>query len=402
MDPRSHIPFMEFPEDVQFCTLSFLSPSTIAAFARTSKRSLSLCSGDSGNPLWHALCDRRWGSKTLISQWGQGKISFKLLYRTLSVWDSLIGFWRIIPRSSLSSVAFMAALVLFEWGPTFLVGSRVSPSSRNGEYGVVKSPFLLMSLSPTGEAVYFLDKDGKSTRFPSVEEARDWGLTPVNVSFMGASHFLVEEKFLASGHEEDDSGDFIRQRKRRMLRWTWDPQHFLKILNCSPTSSRPLQGLWKGIGADAKLDIYLVTYNESGGISCRRVGDSSVVRALGRSLIVFYTLESSCIAPPFSPEELFRYESRIHHRVLADYSSCPSAANDNSLVVSSILFCYSSFNQLAPDVDEGARENSHLRKKGRIWRYRDGTFGFGFLKDNLIIDLKPFTGKDQFLEPDKH
>lgn len=26
---------------------------------------------------------------------------------------------------------------------------------------------------------------------------------------------------------------------------------------------------------------------------------------------------------------------------------------------------------------------------GRIWYYADGTFGFGFLRDDCIVDLKP-------------
>lgn len=39
-----------------------------------------------------------------------------------------------------------------------------------------------------------------------------------------------------------------RQRKRekeRQGRRKWVPEHFVKIVNCSPTPSRPLQGLWK-------------------------------------------------------------------------------------------------------------------------------------------------------------
>lgn len=295
MDPRSRqIPFMEFPEDVQLCILSFLSLSEIAAFACTSKRSLSLCSGD--GKLWHALCDRRWGSETLISQWGQGKISFKLLYRTLGEWDSLIGFWRRSGQPKPPSAASPPLLVFFEWGPTFLAGSRVSPS-RDGTYGVVKSPFLWLSLSPTGEVVNFLDPDGKIIGFPSEEAIREWDLIPVNVSFMGASHLVVEENVLGIGSsrvgfhrslssvnltsdEEEVSGvdndglpgslpdqymsemyqgfanrrspggngNSTRQRKREMERRgrrKWEPEHFVKIVNCSPTSSRPLQGLWK-------------------------------------------------------------------------------------------------------------------------------------------------------------
>lgn len=294
MDPSSEpISFSEFTEDVQLCILSFLSLTDIAAFACTSKRSHSLCSGDS--KLWHALCDRRWGSKTLISQWGEGRISFKLLYRTLDEWDSLIGFWRRSGQPKPFSALSPPLLVFFEWGPTFLAGSRVAPS-RDATYRVVKSSFLWLSLSPTGEAVNLLDPDGKRCRFPSEGAVQDRDLIPVKVCFSGNSHLVVEENMLGSGSsriafgrssssvnltdgEEEVSGadnnglprslperdmseiyqyfanrmspggngNSRRQRKREKERRgrKWDPEHFVKIMNCSPTSSRPLQGLWK-------------------------------------------------------------------------------------------------------------------------------------------------------------
>ena len=36
-----------------------------------------------------------------------------------------------------------------------------------------------------------------------------------------------------------------RREKERLARRKWEPEHFVKIVNCSPTPSRPLQGLWK-------------------------------------------------------------------------------------------------------------------------------------------------------------
>jgi len=91
---------------------------------------------------------------------------------------------------------------------------------------------------------------------------------------MGKTHFDVEEK-RAKGDDDDvvvveggsppkrlmaeiyqhftnpwspGSDRSKRQRERekeRLSRRKWEPQHFFKIINCSPTPTRPLQGLWK-------------------------------------------------------------------------------------------------------------------------------------------------------------
>lgn len=306
---RGSLSFTDFPEDVQLCILSFLTPTEIAAFACTSKRFGSLCTNDS--KLWFTICDRKWGSKTQIAKWGNGKIAYRLLYKTLNEWENLIGFWR---RSGPGSIAIASpSLIFFEWGPSFVAGFRVSPS-KNGTYGVTKLPFLWMSLSPEGQIVNFLDPDGQteiSGEF-SVSEQLDLSesdLIPVNLSFMGRSHFVVEENqaFVnfnsqnsgmprsssgtnLSGEDYSNGEDAIvaetglagslpdrlmsdiyqhfanrtspgsdksrkqrRREKERLARRKWEPEHFVKIVNCSPTPSRPLQGLWKVLNLSSNL-----------------------------------------------------------------------------------------------------------------------------------------------------
>jgi hypothetical protein len=279
--------FSDFPEDVQFCILSFLSPTEIANFASTSKRYAPLCQSDS--KLWHSLCDRRWGSKTQINKWGNGQISYKLLYKTLNKWENLIGFWRRCGQSQQKETVKPPSLVFFEWGSSFLSGWRVSPSQN--AYRVIKSPFLWISISPEGEIVNYLDPEGqnKNKLFGELGYL-DMDVVPVNVNFIGDSHFSVEEnvnfayrRSLSSGNlkGEDNGEDIVsvesgstgslpetfeiyqyyanrmspgadrairRQRRRekeKQGKKRWETEHFLKIVDSSPTLDRPLQGLWK-------------------------------------------------------------------------------------------------------------------------------------------------------------
>ncbi|XP_077233838.1 F-box family protein isoform X2 [Tasmannia lanceolata] len=275
--------FLDFPEDVQLCILSFLTPSEISSFSLTSKRSLSLCQNDS--KLWFSLCHRRWGSKTLIHKWANSQIPFKSLYKTLSKWDTLIGFWRCSGHKNPNS----PPLLFFEWGPSFITGSILAPSTG---FRVTKIPFLFMGLSSRGEPIIFLDPD---RRFESsgdfIEAVRtqlgfsDADLIRVVVNFIGGYHFAIEESKVYANFRWGDLEDVIgaengslgsppecvkseiyryfanrtspcgdrasrRQRKREKQlqgRRKWEKVHYVKIVNYSPTPSRPLQGLWKEI-----------------------------------------------------------------------------------------------------------------------------------------------------------
>ena len=308
IDDDLSISFTDFPEDVQLCVLSFLTPSELAIFACTSKRFVSLCRNDA--KLWFAVCDRRWGSKTQIKNWGKGKISYRLLYKILTEWENLIGFWRRSGAGGTTTGLSSPPLIFFEWGSSFLTGSRVSPS-KNGTYNVIKAPFLWMGLSPEGQVVNFLDPEGRSEISGDFVSSGSFDysendLIPVNICFMGKTHFVVEEDlsfaYSKSGEQRrngvrrisssenlvaEDGGGFggdsieaefgspgslpdrlmseiyqyfanrtspvgdrasRRQRRRekeRQARRKLEAQHFVKIVSCSPTPSRPLQGLWK-------------------------------------------------------------------------------------------------------------------------------------------------------------
>ncbi|KAJ8773269.1 hypothetical protein K2173_028446 [Erythroxylum novogranatense] len=401
--------FSDFPEDVQLSILSLLNPSDIAIFACTSKRFVSLCQ-DETSKLWFALCDRRWGSKTEINRWANGKISYKLMYKILNNWEHLIGFWRRCGHGQQNAVN-PPSLIFFEWGSSFLSGSRVSPSHQ-GTYNVIKTPFLFMTISAEGQIVNYVDPDGQN----------DGDLIPVNVNFIGDMHFSVEENAYRNLDNDDvinESGplngvpetsemyqfyanrmspgtadrSFRRQRRGDEGRKRWETEHFLKIVDCSPTPSRPLQGLWKGLCDEMKMEFYLVVYDGI-GISCRRVGDLS--ERLSSFSPVFWTSNHTLIEPPFSREEQNIYDSRIHilpSEIGDDLQWNGSFVDD---VVSRIMYINSSYDLVIPGLEDTSA--NPWRVEGRIWLYKNGTFGFGFLRDNFIVDLKHIARNNCLLD----
>ncbi|XP_059636414.1 F-box protein At3g12350-like [Cornus florida] len=357
-DPNRVVPFSfsDLPEDVQLCILSFLSPSDISTFACTSKRFVHLC-GNDNDKLWFSICDRKWGSKTQINKWvNTSKITYKHVHKILIHYESLIGFWRRTGQPN-STGSNSAPLVFFEWGPSFVSGSTVSPS-KTGTYRVTKAPFLWLSIGPEGEPLNFLYPECK------LESSHD--LIPVNVSFVGNNHVVVE--------------DSLRQRKSEKER---PPEHFVKVVDCSPTLSRPLQGLWKGIGNDMNLNFYVVEYDDIGGISCRRIWDAS--KPFSDSFPVFWTPETEFMEFPNSPEEEYSYYKRVHLHPLASADGVRSQSWTGNETVSRILYINSSFDMMIRDLVGISGNTQHVQ--GMIWLYEDGTFGYGFLRDNYIIHL---------------
>ncbi|KAK4348545.1 hypothetical protein RND71_031300 [Anisodus tanguticus] len=434
----SLLSFNDFPEDVQLNILSFLTPSDISNFACTSKRFVSLCRDDP--KLWFSMCQRQFGSKTLINKWGNGKISYKLLYITLFEYENLIGFWRR------SGALTDSPLIFFEWGPFYLAGSKVKPS-RNGSYDVIKMPFLWMGITSKGEIVNYLDPEGKvGLSTGNVMNLDDLGfvaeselLVPVNVSFMGKNHVVVEENgsafgyscnVLSSGNVREEeyedlcgspgslpdrmmseiyqyfanrtspggNGSARRQRRRereRQGRRKWGPQDYVKIPNCSPTPDRPLQGLWKGFSDDMTLEFFLVSYDDIGGIACRRVAE--LCKPFSAYAPVFWTSNTIFIKSPLSSEEESIYEGRMHIQPLAEADDpCEILPSSDKKAVLSMLCMNSSYDLVIADL-AGSTVNPR-QAEGRIWQYENGTFGFGFLRDHYVIDLRHIAQNGQVLD----
>lgn len=277
----------------------------------------------------------------------------------------------------------------------------------------------------------YLDPDGK--------RGFQNELVAVDVCFMGKTHFVVEGKDYRSSASGDDCGEEAaaaaevesgsppekvmaeiyqhfanrrspggdrsrrqrrREKERLARRRRLEPQHFVKIVNCSPTPARPLQGLWKGICDDMSLAFYLVVYDDIGGIACRRIGDPPEHFSVsGHAPPVFWTSNATFLESPFSPEEESLYDSRVHLRPLQPSNEIleqfplldgevvnrmqQMLLSDN--VVNRILHISSSYDLVVPDLAGTINPRS---AEGRIWQYQNGTFGFGFLSDNFVVDMK--------------
>lgn len=273
-----------------------------------------------------------------------------------------------------------------------------------------------MGISPKGEIVNFLEPNSQLKLDSNLialgeNDVISNELVSVDVNHMGEFHIVIEERVSFGnlnvmneeplGFESGSPPDRItselyqyfanrtspggerawrRQRRRereRQVNKKWEAEHFVKIVNYSPTTLRPLQGLWKGICEDANLDFYLVAYDDIGGIACRRIGDSC--KPFSSYAPVFWTSNTRFFESPFSSEEEDIYDTREHLMPPGHHLLCSEKES-----VSRILYINSSYDLVIPGL---ATVNPH-QVEGRIWQYADGTFGFGFLRDNHIIDLK--------------
>ena len=141
-----------------------------------------------------------------------------------------------------------------------------------------------------------------------------------------------------------------------------------------------------------------MAYDDIGGIACRRVGDPP--ERFSSYAPVFWTSKATFLESPFSLEEETLYDSRLHLRPLQPHDEIQEQfplsddevvnqvqhfhLSDNE-VVKRILHISSSYDLVIPDMAGTINPRS---AEGRIWQYQNGTFGFGFLRDNFVIDMK--------------
>jgi hypothetical protein len=137
--------------------------------------------------------------------------------------------------------------------------------------------------------------------------------------------------------------------------------------------------LKQGICEDRTLEFYLVTYDNIGGVTCRRFRDT---RSQNSGYFpVFWTTDTTFLEPPFSEQELDNYTSRDHIQGVTS-----NHAGTENRVISRILCINSSYDVVDPHLSTPLDDGRCM--EGRIWLYEDGTFGFGFVGSNSIIDLR--------------
>ncbi|KAL5205709.1 hypothetical protein ABZP36_033918 [Zizania latifolia] len=368
----------DLPEDALLAILALLSPPDAAAAACACRR-LAAAASSPSLPLALALRLGLPPPRPLLP--APDPLAAARLLRSLHRLRRLLGLWRRFPSSGSGyrSSSLPSSLAAFEWAPRgTLAASLLAPSAHG--LAIAKSPFVTLSIDESGDTVAAM------------------GDVPVCVNFVGNSHIVVEAT-AASWEDEDDDlergsppeemymhfanrrspgAGRKRSKQGRRRGRVMEAEHFVRIADAEPTETRPLQGLWKGICENRTLEFYLVTYDDIGGITCRRVSDT---RGHSGFTPIFWTTNTTFLEQPFSEKELDQYSGREHIQgVDSDHAGTENKA------VSQILCINSSYNVV--DHHLSAPLDDMRSVEGRIWLYEDGTFGFGFSGSNSIIDLK--------------
>lgn len=137
-----------------------------------------------------------------------------------------------------------------------------------------------------------------------------------------------------------------------------------------------------------------MSYDDVGGIACRKVGDST--KPLAYHAPIIWTSNLTFIESPLSPEEDRIYNYRLHLRPPTEDQTHDRTSSPDNRDVSRMLYVNSSYDLVIPDL-VGTAVNP-LQVEGRVWQYRNGTFGFGFLRDDYVIDLKHIVENGQLLD----
>ncbi|TVU50062.1 hypothetical protein EJB05_01417, partial [Eragrostis curvula] len=415
----------DLPEDALLAILALLPPPDAAAAACACRR---LAAATSSPALPLALAVRLGVPLSPPRPLQSSPDAARRLLRSLHRLRRLLGLWRRLPASSSPTSPQSnptPSLAAFEWGPRSTMAASLLAPSAHG-VTVSKSPLVTLSIAESGDTV------------------ASFGDVPVCVNFVGNNHIVVEAAASASSGEEEEvemvsgsppeemyahfanrrsPGAGRRRRGRQGKRGGgMEPEHFVRIADAEPTKARPLQGLWKvlplhrtlahlllqnvkssavcigmldyhgitlveclrficyrGICENRTLEFYLVTYDDIGGVTCRRFSDTRGQNS-GYSP-VFWTTDTTFLEPPFSEQELDNYSSRDHIRDVAS-----NHAGTENRVISRILCMNSSYDVVDPHLSTALDDTRNV--EGRIWLYQDGTFGFGFVGSNSVIDLR--------------
>ncbi|KAJ1265516.1 hypothetical protein BS78_08G081900 [Paspalum vaginatum] len=367
----------DLPEDALLCILALLAPPDAAAAACACRRLASAASSPA-LPLALALRLGLASPPPLPFPAPSCPAAARRLLRSLHRLRRLLGLWRRLPSASQSQPS--PSLAAFEWAPRATLAASLLAPSAHGGVGVSKCPFVTLAIDESGDTVAAA------------------GDLPVCVNFVGSNHIVVEaaagedeEVEMVSGSPPEEmyahfanrrspgAGRRRRGGKQGRRGGGMEAQHFVRIANAEPTKARPLQGLWKGICEDRTLEFYLVTYDDIGGVTCRRFSDTRSQNSCYSP--VFWTTDTTFLEPPFSEEELDNYSNRDHIRgVPSDH-----AGTDNR-IISRILCINASYDVVDPHLSTPLENGRNL--EGRIWLYEDGTFGFGFVGSHSIIDLR--------------
>ncbi|KAG8093201.1 hypothetical protein GUJ93_ZPchr0012g20641 [Zizania palustris] len=369
----------DLPEDALLAILALLAPPDAAAAACACRR-LAAASSSPSLPLALALRLGLPPPRPVLP--ASDPAMAARLFRSLHRLHRLLGLWRRLPSSGSGyrSSSPLSPLAAFEWAPRgTLAASLLAPSAHG--LAVAKSPFVTLSIDQSGDTVATM------------------GDVPVCVNFVGNNHIVVDA-VAPSGEDEDEAleggsppeelymhfanrrspgaGRKRRSKQGRRRGRAMEAEHFVRIADAEPTETRPLQGLWKGICESRTLEFYLVTYDDIGGITCRRVSDT---RGQNSGFTpIFWTTNTTFIEQPFSEKELEQYSGREHiHGGDSDHTGTENRD------VSRIL-CINSSYDVDPHLSASLYDMRNV--EGRIWLYEDGTFGFGFSGSNSIIDLK--------------
>ncbi|BFI29305.1 hypothetical protein MPTK2_3g01350 [Marchantia polymorpha subsp. ruderalis] len=214
----------------------------------------------------------------------------------------------------------------------------------------------------------------------SSSEMDRYGQSPPG-SFQYEMYQFLASKVTSQGGDRIARKQRRRERERAILRRACEPEHFVKVRDVGPTGARPLQGLWKGICDSKGLDFVLLSYDEKGGIVCRRVGECLGTTHSGS---VCWTAESdSTIRVPLSPHEQHSFDERQHFAPTGVNGKYHVQDGCDEEVVG--MMC----TLPTTGLDFRASRSDAENIEGRVWQYASGRFGFGFLPTNFIIDFRP-------------